>query len=341
MLKVCRIHIGNNVLRPELVFCICSSFTFLSIYCFSLVDTSCVIPLLLLLMGSCCSMRISRLGIVLAFFCFPILYGLMCLCSGRVPFAWGLGLAITFMISLGIFALWIVLLKEKRLKDQNLRENLESQCIQLKESYDKEVKEREVSCSFWEQRVQLLSNELENCRSQLQESSRSQERLALDLQILSEQKSTWLEGYTELYNEYIRLVTMPNTVMEESFEKDAQWREEHRMMQMRMQELQETVVTKDAEIAQLRVQVGEPAYKSKYLQLRKQFADKDAALSQARKELFQTQEKLLTAQREAHAAAMIMDLEEVELVHNLLVQIEALEEEISCLEVLVSHIQSQ
>ncbi|MBQ8498502.1 hypothetical protein [Chlamydia sp.] len=80
-------------------------------------------------------------------------------------------------------------------------------------------------------------------------------------------------------------------------------------------------------------------YKGKYLQLREQFKAKDACLRKARQERFLAQEQLLTLKREEEASNPSA-IDNLFIIQDLLSQIEALEEEIICLEGLVLHNQN-
>ena len=78
-----------------------------------------------------------------------------------------------------------------------------------------------------------------------------------------------------------------------------------------------------------------------YLQLREQFKVKDAFLKKARRECFLAQEQLLVLKREEEEKASdLSTMDSFAIIQNLLLQIEALEEEIICLEELVLHNQN-
>ncbi|WP_348664136.1 hypothetical protein [Chlamydia vaughanii] len=119
---------------------------------------------------------------------------------------WGLGLAGTFLLSWGIFAFSISLIDEENDAQQQKYDRLSEEYAGVQVSYDKAVHDKSMACEFLEQRAQSLELELQECRALLQDSCKKQENMALDLQILADQKNSWLEDYAVLHNEYVRLV---------------------------------------------------------------------------------------------------------------------------------------
>lgn len=84
------------------------------------------------------------------------------------------------------------------------------------------------------------------------------------------------------------------------------------------------------------------AYKGKYLQLREQFTVKDSFLKKARRERFLAQEQLLVLKRaKEEEASNLSTTDSFSIIQNLLLQIEALEEEVTYLEELVLHNQNR
>jgi Chromosome segregation ATPases len=117
--------------------------------------------------------------------------------------------------------------------------------------------------------------------------------------------------------------------------------------------LEKEVVEKDKEIEALKQEISmeklqnssahheRAVYKGKYLQLREQFQVKDAFLKKARRERFLAQEQLLALKREEEEEASDPStMDSFFIIQNLLLQIEALEEEINYLEELVFHNQN-
>ncbi|WP_082905010.1 hypothetical protein [Candidatus Chlamydia sanziniae] len=81
----------------------------------------------------------------------------------------------------------------------------------------------------------------------------------------------------------------------------------------------------------------EKRYKGLYYQLHQQFAEKNATLSSVRKELFIVREQYLTLKKKEQTDFKDITFEDICVMQKLLFYIECLEEEISCLEELVSH----
>ncbi|AHK63387.1 Putative myosin heavy chain [Chlamydia avium 10DC88] len=179
--------------------------------CASLIDLALVCFLMLFstlaLIASLCG-RFLGYGIISCLF-FPIYYyNYFSICPSVL---WSLGLACSFVLSWGIFSLGISLVIDERMDRQQQYDRLSEEHAGIRSSYDKAVHDKAVACEFLEKRAQSLESDLEKCRALLQESCKKQEHMALDFQILSDQKNSWLEDYALLHNEYVRLVAGDET----------------------------------------------------------------------------------------------------------------------------------
>lgn len=262
-------------------------------------------------------------------------------------------------------------------------------------TYQQQLQEKAEENTLLISRSQSLEKELQECKELLKEAYKKQEHLSIDLQVLSDQKNSWLEEYAVLHNEYVhRVVGDENIVFpwmgeQEILGRDqeskvqilqdkglmllqeelAKEKQQHKLyaercqelsvslqqvesLQGRVLELQKLLEQKEKELGQLRLAMQETEatksvvsevvtfpeerrYECMYKQLREQFSEKDKTLSAARKELFAVKEQYLTLRREQQLA--VDSFEDIVLVHQLLFQIELLEEEVIYLEELVSH----
>ncbi|EPP34618.1 putative myosin heavy chain [Chlamydia ibidis] len=121
-------------------------------------------------------------------------------------------------------------------------------------------------------------------------------------------------------------------------------------LKSRLVDLQLLISEKDNKIAQLRDEIKNmsphflndglsskgKSYKDMYLQLKEQFAEKNKTLSLVRKELFTVQEEYLTLRKYEEVEGAIIDMQDIQIVHQLLAYAESLEQEIANLEELVS-----
>ncbi|WP_148174344.1 hypothetical protein [Chlamydia felis] len=124
---------------------------------------------------------------------------------------WALGLSTALLLSWGIFAFGISLIDEENDQQQQKYDQLSNEYADLQVSYGKSVQDKAMACEFLENRAHALESELNECRALLQDSCKKQEHMALDLQILADQKNSWLEDYAILHNEYVRLVAGDET----------------------------------------------------------------------------------------------------------------------------------
>ncbi len=124
---------------------------------------------------------------------------------------WTLGLFLAFLLSWGIFVFGISFVDEENNEQQQKYNQLANEYSEIQISYDKAVHDKSIACEFLEKRAHALESELKECRALLQDSCKKQEHMALDLQILADQKNSWLEDYAVLHNEYVRLVAGDET----------------------------------------------------------------------------------------------------------------------------------
>lgn len=177
----------------------------------------------------------------------------------------------------------------------------------------------------------------------------------VDLQKDIAEKNSLLE---QLNNKIttLNLQLSDHDLLKEDFQKLL---EEKESAFIQVRSLQDSLSVKNLELANLKAEIRElqskvkvssteditvsknlkeeHSYKSKYLQLRQQFIEKNEALLEIRKELFRVQEELLRYQKKEDVDNVIIDLKEIELMRDLLDQIEHLEEEVNYLEGLISH----
>ncbi|AAP05494.1 conserved hypothetical protein [Chlamydia caviae GPIC] len=124
---------------------------------------------------------------------------------------WALGLSTAFLLSWGIFVFGISLIDEENDEQKQKYDQLSNEYTEIQVAYDKVVHDKAMACEFLEKRAQALESELQEYRALLQASCKKQEHMALDLQILADQKNSWLEDYAVLHNEYVRLVAGDET----------------------------------------------------------------------------------------------------------------------------------
>ncbi len=124
---------------------------------------------------------------------------------------WDLGLFLSFLLSWGIFVFGISFVDEENNEQQQKYDQLANEYSEIQISYDKAVHDKSIACEFLEKRAYALESELKECRALLDDSCKRQEHMALDLQILADQKNSWLEDYAVLHNEYVRLVAGDET----------------------------------------------------------------------------------------------------------------------------------
>ncbi|EPP30462.1 hypothetical protein CP8484711_1785, partial [Chlamydia psittaci 84-8471/1] len=106
---------------------------------------------------------------------------------------WALGLFLAFLLSWGIFVFGISFVDEENNEQQQKYNQLANEYSEIQISYDKAVHDKSIACEFLEKRAHALESELKECRALLQDSCKKQEHMALDLQILADQKNSWLE----------------------------------------------------------------------------------------------------------------------------------------------------
>lgn len=307
---------------------------------------------------------------------------------------WGGMLTVTFVLSLGVLLLSIFfvegLIEEKTISLTNMTAFLDK----LQESYNHEVQERKDGELLYQGRVAALEKELSVCSERLQEVSKKYSHANEDLQVLIDQRDSWVKDYMTLHQEYIRVVAgdgenslFPWKVFQgysqEEVEHLRQSRDaervahlekmcekehsEKRFAEERLEKaladlleatrckegLEQKLLQKEEEIEALKQELAiervqgssadheRASYKGMYLQLREQFKVKDAFLKKARRECFLAQEQLLVLKREEEEKASdLSTMDSFAIIQNLLLQIEALEEEIICLEELVLHNQN-
>lgn len=80
----------------------------------------------------------------------------------------------------------------------------EHECAQ--NSYNIFLKEKEEKIQALENEKTSLQNELDTVKLMLQDSQKKQAHLSEDLQILSDQKTSWASDYARLHNEYVKLI---------------------------------------------------------------------------------------------------------------------------------------
>ncbi len=124
---------------------------------------------------------------------------------------WALGLSLAFLLSWGIFVFGISFVDEENNERQQKYDQLANEYSEIQISYDQAIRDKSIACEFLEKRAHALESELKECRAMLHDSCKKQEHMALDLQILADQKNSWLEDYAVLHNEYVRLVAGDET----------------------------------------------------------------------------------------------------------------------------------
>ncbi|WP_375793993.1 hypothetical protein O1W69_02875 [Chlamydia sp. 12-01] len=147
-------------------------------------------------------------GVVSCAFLSVYYYKHIATCSSLL---WALGLSTAFLLSWGIFVFGISLIDEENDEQKQRYDQLSNEYTEIQVSYDKAVLDKAMACEFLEKRAHTLESELQECRALLQDSCKKQEHMALDLQILADQKNSWLEDYAVLHNEYVRLVAGDET----------------------------------------------------------------------------------------------------------------------------------
>lgn len=325
-----------------------------------------------------------------------IFFGLALCNNFPVSVFWGGLLTVSFIISYGILLLSVSLveghIKEKAVSLSELTASHNS----LQDSYNREVQERKEKEFLAQSKITALEQELSVSHEQLQEVSRKYTHASEDLQILIDQRDSWLKDYMTLHQEYVRVVAgdeenviFPWKVFQGNSEKDSGYQQrvqdaEHKIAHLeklceeensgkryaeecldkaladllestRLREiLEKEIFQKDEEIASLKQEIAaekllsssvsddRAAYKGKYLQLREQFTVKDSFLKKARRERFLAQEQLLVLKRaKEEEASNLSTTDSFSIIQNLLLQIEALEEEVTYLEELVLHNQNR
>lgn len=195
----------------EWVFLLSLGLLFGGLTCASLIDSALVCFLMLFSVLALVASVFSQFwgyGITSCIFCLVYCYKYFPIHSSAL---WSLGLACSFILSWGIFVLGVSLIAKGHEERQKEYDRLSEECDEVRISYDKAVHDKAIACEFLEKRAQSLESDLEKCRALLQESCKKQENMALDFQILSDQKNSWLEDYALLHNEYVRLVAGDET----------------------------------------------------------------------------------------------------------------------------------
>ncbi|WP_174222246.1 hypothetical protein [Chlamydia poikilotherma] len=179
--------------------------------CASIVDTTLLLLIMcfsILALVASIYFRFWGYGVVSCLFLFVYYYKHIGTCSSLL---WALGLSTAFLLSWGIFVLGITLIDEENQEQKQKYDQLSNQYAEIQVSYDKAVHDKAMACEFLEKRAHALESELQESRTLLQDSCKKQEHMALDLQILADQKNSWLEDYAILHNEYVRLVAGDET----------------------------------------------------------------------------------------------------------------------------------
>ncbi len=137
---------------------------------------------------------------------FAIVFSMKIIGTTLFPGLWISGLGSVFIIAWGLFWLggtFVIKEEEKVVSrlDQLTREMDENRSI-YQQDIQKKIQENVSLVS----RSQSLERELQDCQELLKEAYKKQKHLAIDLQVLSDQKNSWLEDYAILHNEYIHLV---------------------------------------------------------------------------------------------------------------------------------------
>lgn len=200
----------DRLFSPESVCLFPIGLLFGGLACASLVDLTLVCFLTLfsvfVLAASICG-RLWGWGVISCIFIF-VYYEYFSIDSSAL---WSLGLVSSFVLSWGICTLGISLISEERTKKKHQYDRLSEEYAEVQASYDQAVRDKAIACEFLEKRTQSLESDLEKYRALLQESCKKQENMALDFQILADQKNSWLEDYALLHNEYVRLVAGDET----------------------------------------------------------------------------------------------------------------------------------
>lgn len=132
---------------------------------------------------------------------FLVTYG--CKYFPNIPsMSWGIGLASSFLLSWGIFSIILSYIDQC---DQN-QVVMYNQLRQNQDSYSDCLKRKEEKIQLLEKEKVDLQHELHQHRLQLEDSLKKQAHLAEDLQILSDQKTSWSSEYALLHNEYVKLI---------------------------------------------------------------------------------------------------------------------------------------
>lgn len=368
----------------------------LGISCASFFDPTLVVSLLVFSFAALFMIMLFRgwgYAVISGIFC--IVFSIKFFGDSVFSILWIVGLESVFLISWGVFWLAGTMLTEAENKKTLQLEVLTRELDEKLGTYQQQLQEKAEENTLLISRSQSLEKELQECKELLKEAYKKQEHLSIDLQVLSDQKNSWLEEYAVLHNEYVhRVVGDENIVFpwmgeQEILGRDqeskvqilqdkglmllqeelAKEKQQHKLyaercqelsvslqqvesLQGRVLELQKLLEQKEKELGQLRLAMQETEatksvvsevvtfpeerrYQCMYKQLREQFSEKDKTLSAARKELFAVKEQYLTLRREQQLA--VDSFEDIVLVHQLLFQIELLEEEVIHLEELVSH----
>lgn len=123
------------------------------------------------------------------------------------PLIWRIGIVSTFLLSWGIFAFTLASVDQFDREQQSKRDQYEKEQEQKYSVYEAQLKEHEDRCRDLDRKHNVLQDELQQVRLQLNEVNKQKENLAEDLQILSDQKTSWMADYAELHNQYIKLMS--------------------------------------------------------------------------------------------------------------------------------------
>lgn len=183
----------------------------LNLSCAYVISTALVLPLACfsaLSLVSSLYYRFWGCGVITCIF-FPI-YSYVCI-QYSSPIVLSYGVLLSFLLSFTMFILSVSIVREAYREQEDKYAHLSEEYTKIQLSYDQLALDKSRSCESLEKHIQLLQCELDACRAFLQQVRKEQENTALDLQILSDQKNSWLEDYALLHNKYLHLVSGDET----------------------------------------------------------------------------------------------------------------------------------
>lgn len=196
----------NKMFSLHSCYLICIFFIFSGLWCLSLVNAS-LIPFFLLFssLALLLTSYFRSYGYYVISSLFLIAYGYRYV-STSSSLIWSCGIAISFLISWGLLSLILSYIDQHSLDQEVMYNQLRQEHESVQNSYNVFLKEREDQIQAFENEKIKLQKELDKVQLMFQDSQKKQAHLIEDLQILSDQKTSWASDYARLHNEYVKLI---------------------------------------------------------------------------------------------------------------------------------------